>query len=139
LTLIQQSLLRKAFARALGVIKEGISASRKGKFKEETERLDIQAEEIILPQSEDKSMSFMDFSKTFVELHEATVRIEDLGASLYMQKTICEEMVEKMKGLIVKLGKCTEMDNVRQEEKHFQHELDIFRTQIKTVNLIYTT
>ena len=76
MTLIQQSLLRKAFARALGVIKEGISASRKGKFKEETERLDIQAEEIILPQSEDKSMSFMDFSKTFVELHEATARIE---------------------------------------------------------------
>ena len=81
----------------------------------------------------------MDFSKTFVELHEATARIEDLGVSLYMQNTMCEDMVGIMAGLIEKLGKCTEMDNVRQEEKHFQHELDIFRTQIETTNLIYTT
>ena len=81
----------------------------------------------------------MDFSKTFVELHEATVRIEDLGASLYMQKTICEEMVEKMKGLIVKLGKCTEMDNVRQLDINFRHELSVFRAKIAAVNLIYPT
>ena len=81
----------------------------------------------------------MDFSKTFVELHEATVRIEDLGASLYMQKAMCEDMAGIMTGLIEKLGECTEMDNVRQEEKHFQHELDIFRTQIETTDLIYTT
>ena len=111
----------------------------KDKFKEKTERLDIQRKEKIAPKTDMQEPARLQREKDVARLCALEVKQEDLEASLGLQQHMCEEMVEIMKGLIVKLGKCTEMDNVRQEEKHFQHELDIFRTQIKTVNLIYTT
>ena len=128
----------KAATYDVKVEKESMQVKRK-KLKEPTERLDILRKQKIAPKTDMQLVYKNACEKAQRELSALETKQEDMEASLGLQQDMCEEMVEIMKGLVVKLGKCTEMDNVRQLDINFRHELSVFRAKIATVNLIYPT